>query len=184
MTRILLVPGIGGSSPSHWQSIWQAAQPDSCFWPGLSRRDLDQPRLDRWLSAIDAAVGDAHANTIVVGHSLGCLAVAHWASSGKRRVRGALLVSPPDPEGPAFPDAASEFAPLPERPLPFATIIVASPTDPYLTLDQARRCAGSWQSELVVAEGGGHLGDDSGLGDWPFGRGLVARLAGADGTAL
>ena len=108
------------------------------------------------------------------------MAVAHWArdASPERlaQVRGALLVAPSDPEGPAYPDGPTGFAPVPLARLPFASIVVASTNDEYITLEQARRYADAWGSRFVDVGASGHLNSASGLGDWPDGRALLDAL--------
>jgi uncharacterized protein len=167
--NILIVPGIGNSGPLHWQSLWQAARPG---WRRLAVPDWDQVRCADWVAALEA---QAPRGGIIVAHSLGCLAVAHWAARGM--LHGALLVAVPDPHGPAFPDAASGFAPLPMERLPFPTIIAASSNDPYGSMEHARVCASAWGSELVSMGAHGHLNAASGLGGWPAGWRLLERLA-------
>ncbi len=173
---VLILPGIQGSGPGHWQSLWELRD------PGVRRvqqRDWDAPRLQDWLQALEAAVAQAQAPVLLAAHSLGCLLTAHWAARTRLAVRGALLVAPPDPEGPAFPAAAASFVPVPPQALPFASVLVASCDDPYGSMDYARRQAGIWGSEFVDLGARGHINADSGLGDWPEGRArLRALLAG------
>jgi len=175
--KMLLIPGIGGSSEAHWQSLWHRSDPNAFHWPCLSRDELEEPRLARWVEAIDQALETIGSQAVVAAHSLGCLALAHWAARGPRKLLGALLVSPPDPGGPSFPNAAAEFGPAPVERLDFPSIIVVSADDSYLTIDYARAQARRWGSQLCALHGGSHLGDSAGLGDWPLGRSLIKRLA-------
>jgi predicted alpha/beta hydrolase family esterase len=90
----------------------------------------------------------------------------------------ALLVAVPDPSASAFPVAAATgFAPLPSKQLPFPTVLVSSSNDPYGSTEHARRCATAWGSELVEVGGLGHLNADSKLGDWPEGFRLLQSLS-------
>ncbi len=173
---VLILPGIQGSGPDHWQSLWERLDP--CV-RRVQQRDWDAPRLRDWLQALEAAVADAQAPVLLAAHSLGCLLTAHWAPSTRLAVRAALLVAPPDPSGPSFPAAASSFVPIPEQALPFPSVLVASRDDPYASLDFSRRQAAIWGSEFVDLGARGHINADSGLGDWPEGRArLRAMLAG------
>ena len=74
---IVIVPGIGGSGPEHWQSLWQAEFTDV---RRIDPASWDHPELDDWIAAIDRAVAASPAPPVLVAHSLGCLAVAQWAS--------------------------------------------------------------------------------------------------------
>ncbi|MBM3928043.1 MAG: serine hydrolase family protein, partial [Sphingomonadales bacterium] len=94
---ILTVPGLGGSAPTHWQSLWEAARDD------IVRADLglwDRPHRNSWVTRLDQAIRTAQAPVVLVGHSLGCLAIAWWASLSPQPygwpVAGALLVAPAD----------------------------------------------------------------------------------------
>lgn len=168
---VLVVPGIGNSGPLHWQSMWQVAHSD---WRRLEVEDWDQVVCDDWVSAIERQVAETGEETVIVAHSLGCLAVAHWAVRHATRIRGALLVAVPDPAAPAFPAvAASGFIPLPSERLPFQTIVVSSTNDPYGSADFARARAAAWGGELIEVGARGHLNGDSGLGDWPEGLKLI-----------
>ena len=172
---ILILPGVGGSGPEHWQTLWERLHPGA---QRVIAPDWDRPVRAGWVAALERAVADAGPEIVLVAHSLGCLQVAHWATSTRHSVRGALLVAPPDPEGPAFPAAAIGFRPLPTTRLPFASIVVASANDPFATLAFAGRCADDWGAELVDAGNLGHINADSELGDWPAGRRWLGQLIG------
>lgn len=171
---VLVVPGIGNSGPTHWQSLWQTTQR---HWHRLKVDDWDRVDCDDWVLAIERQMTSLGNEAVIVAHSLGCLAVAHWAARQAPRIRGALLVAVPDPAAPAFPaTAASGFSPLPPGRLLFPTTIVVSSNDPYGSSDHARTCAVAWGSQLVEVGAHGHLNSDSGLGDWPEGYRLLEKM--------
>jgi predicted alpha/beta hydrolase family esterase len=88
-------------------------------------------------------------------------------------VAGALLVAPPDIDGPAFPvDAVGFTVPAP-GPLPFAAVLVASSNDPYCTPEHAGDLAEEWGATLVDIGAHGHVNVASGFGPWPEGRRLL-----------
>lgn len=167
--RVLIVPGIGDSGEQHWQSHWQRQH------AGVTRiapTSWDAPHCDDWVAAIERALAASGPQTLIVAHSLGCLAVARLRSG----VAGALLVALPDPDGPAFPAAARGFAPVPETRLPFPSIVVASDDDPYAQPTHAQRYATAWGSRLHRIGMRGHINAASGLGDWPQGWQLLESL--------
>jgi predicted alpha/beta hydrolase family esterase len=173
----LIVPGLGGSGPEHWQTRWQAIYPG---YVRIEQRDWDQPRRDDWLASLGAALEAAGEPAVLVAHSLGCALVVHAASRPyAARVAAALLVAPADVDSPAHtPPETRDFAPLPLRPLPFPATVVASQDDPYVTMPRARAFAAAWGATFVDAGPRGHLNADSGLGAWPEGhRHLEALLA-------
>jgi predicted alpha/beta hydrolase family esterase len=170
---ILILPGIGNSGNGHWQTRWQQLLPHT---RRVEQQDWDHPVCRVWAAALEAAVRHSESPIVLVAHSLACLQLAHWSASTHSRVRGALLVAVPDPEGADFPAEATGFSPLPLDPFDFPSIVVASSNDPYGSIDHARRCAGAWGARLVEIGAAGHINADSGLGDWPRGQALLAEL--------
>lgn len=175
MTAILIVPGLGGSGPEHWQTRWEARDP-RCV--RVLQDDWDRPDLDGWCARLEQAVRDADSEVVLVAHSLGCLTVAHWARRGSvGAVRGALLVAPPDVESlERCPSALHGFAPMPRETLAFPSILVASRDDVYADIDCARELAIAWGARFVDVGEQGHINAESRLGEWPQGRALLAEL--------
>lgn len=163
MTEAIILPGIGGSGETHWQTYWEAENPSFYrFRP----KSWDQPDLEDWLRALDSAVHHARTPVVLVAHSLACLLVAHAADRFGTRVRGAFLVSVPDPESSVFPVKAADFGGVPSIGLPFPTLIIASSDDPYGSISHARRRASEWKAGLVEVGAFGHINAASGLGAW------------------
>lgn len=181
-TVILILPGLNGSGPAHWQTRWELRLPEARRVPA---RDWDRPDRAEWVAALEQAVTAATpAPVVLVAHSLGCLQVVHWAAgtTNARLVRGALLVAPPDPARPDFPQVATGFRPLPVAPLPFPSVLVASRNDPYGSFAFSEGCARAWGSRLVDAGSCGHINADSGLDDWDDGLALLGQLTGERGS--
>lgn len=163
MAIAIILPGIGGSGPDHWQTAWESK------YPGLTRfrpSSWDFPDLDDWLEALDVAVAEAEVPPFLIAHSLACLLIAHWAHRSPRTIKGAFLVSVPDTESPAFPVEARSFDNVPARRFPFPTLVIASSNDPFATLDHSRSRARQWGAGYVVVGEHGHINGPSGLGDW------------------
>jgi predicted alpha/beta hydrolase family esterase len=172
---ILVLPGLGGSGPDHWQTRWEALYPRH---QRVVQRNWDCPDRGAWLEALRAAVENAGQPVALVAHSLGCALVAHAATRPFAvQVRAAFLVAPADVDsGVCTPPETRVFAPMPLARLPFAATVVASQTDPYVTFARARAFAGAWGAELVDAGPRGHLNAGSGLGDWPEGHAILEAL--------
>lgn len=173
-TIALMLPGIGNSEPTHWQSLWEAANPSFVRVP---QRDWDHPVCEEWLEVLEKSVVRVDADTVLVAHSLACLLVAHWAARSHGKVKGALLVAPPNPGDPHFPKEAAGFSPLPTKPFSFPSIVVASSNDPYGDIEFAKLCASAWGSRFVCAGAVGHINASSGLGEWREGFALFQQLA-------
>src|SRR2546425_7531224 len=90
-TPVLIVPGWGNSGPAHWQTLWQADEPD---WGRVMQRDWERPRLGAWLAAIDEGVSGLTAETGLVGDKLGAIAIVQGAAIPKGKAARAFLVAP------------------------------------------------------------------------------------------
>ncbi len=170
---VLVLPGLGNSDAGHWQSLWQAAHAN---FQRVAQTDWERPVRSEWQRKLEAAVASFGPRSVLAAHSLGCLLTVHWAASTHLAVRGALLVGVPNPERPNFPPQIVGFSPLPMRPLPFPSILVASTNDSYGSFDYARGCAQAWGSRLVSLGAAGHINTASGYGEWPEGWALLETL--------
>jgi predicted alpha/beta hydrolase family esterase len=171
----LIVPGWCDSGPGHWQSLWAARLP-------LARRVVQQdwihPSRQAWVETLARCVLESPLPVVIVAHSLGCMAAVHLPAPVARRVHGALLVAPADPERRAV---LRDFAPAPHARLPYRSIVVASSNDPYCPARLAGAYARAWGSEFVRVPAAGHINAESGLGEWPLGLALLhTLLAGPD----
>ena len=171
---VLIIPGLGGSGPEHWQSLWQARLPDACR---VEQVDWDKPDRTGWIAQLDAAVVHAKQPPVLVAHSLSCALVACWAAAHKRPIQSALLVAPADVDSGTYtPPEAHVFRPMPMAPLPFPTIVAASRDDPYVAFRRALEMAKAWGAELVDIGDAGHINTSAGYGEWPEGERLLQRL--------
>ncbi|WLE59891.1 alpha/beta hydrolase [Burkholderia plantarii] len=177
---VLTVPGLYGSGPEHWQTRWERR------FDGMRRVEQDEwrtPHARDWIARLDREVRRHGPELVLVGHSLACCLIAMWAATAAaeaaRGVCGALLVAPTDTEAGTFPAGPLGFAPMPARPLPFASIVLMSRDDRFVSIERGSGFARAWGSELVLLPEGGHLSADNGLGDWPAGLAQLRRLLGA-----
>lgn len=172
---MLLLPGWLDSGPGHWQTLWESR----FGWLRVVQDDWQWPRRGDWMARLDEVLLAQPGPVVLAAHSLGCLLVAAWAahSSHTHRVRGALLVAPPDTERADMPPQLFNWRPIVRQPLPFAATLVFSEDDPYGSADHARSLAAAWGASAISLGAAGHLNADSGLGDWPHGQALVQALA-------
>lgn len=177
MTDCLILPGLHDSGPDHWQTRWLAARED-CERVELGR--WSQPSRSLWVSRLDRAIARAASPVVLVAHSLACHAVAWWAADASLdrlgKVRGALLVAPPDVDRADAVAALRPFAPTPPGRLPFRSILAASRDDDYASFARLMGMAATWGSELADFGLQGHLNAESRLGDWIEGQGLLRSL--------
>ena len=170
---ILIAPGLNNSGPDHWQRRWARRMATARV---IEQDDWDRPVLADWIGRIHQEILYSTRPVVLIGHSLSVAALVIAARTlADTKVRGAFLVSPPDFEGPALPPEALPFAP-PTDPLPFPSMVVASTTDPLVTVDRARGFAADWGSDFQLAGDAGHINAASGHGPWPEGLLMFAEL--------
>lgn len=172
--RILLLPGWLNSDPGHWQSLWE----QDLGFERVDQADWDWPRRGDWMARLDEVLLEDSRPTFLVAHSLGCQLVTSWAEHTglSDRVKGGLLVAPPDTEAADMPPQLHNWRPIRRQRLPFPSIVVVSSDDPYCSLARSTQMAIDWGSRLVQAGPLGHLNTASNLGLWPAGQALLDEL--------
>lgn len=168
----LIVHGLGGSGPEHWQT-WLATalreRGEDVHYPDLP--DPDTPDLGEWVRTLDAALARLDADALTVAcHSLGSVTWLHLAAQAADRLaRRVLLVAPPSAGSGV--DEIAGFVPAPLRADAVARaagstrIVCADVGDPYCP-----EGPGLWEPLRVpidLIEGGGHINTDAGYGPWP-----------------
>ncbi len=173
MSAFLILHGLEGSGPEHWQTWIAERLRDEGLevaYPLLP--DADSPRLEAWLDALDVELAALPAaETTVLCHSLGSLLWLHHAArKPARQVALCLLVSPPqpdedDPQSPGF------------RPVPLdrdgvaraarETLLVCSTDDPFCPRETSERIAAETGIPIEWIEDAGHVNAAAGYGPWP-----------------
>lgn len=159
---VLTLPGWQGSGPAHWQSRWERAH----GWQRVEQHDWQRPLRGDWAARLqDVVLAQPPTRPLLLAaHGLGCLLVAWWAAHSPLagRVRGALLVAPPDmaraDNRARIPGWAAPAAP---QPLPFASVLVASSDDPCCSFESASQLARQWGSSFYHLRPHGHINVDS-----------------------
>ena len=178
--RGLIVPGLDGSGPTHWQTLWQ----QHYEFERVEQQDWAKPNASAWTKMLDEAIGAGRDKVVLIAHSLGCWTVILWADWYPERidrVHAALLVAPPDIASfTSLPTSAADFIRHPKKPLPFPSILVGSENDPYTKIERAQALAEAIGSRFVNAGFVGHINAESGHGPWPLGDVLLQRLINND----
>ncbi|MCG8494096.1 MAG: alpha/beta fold hydrolase [Sneathiellales bacterium] len=175
--KIIMLPGLGGSSPDHWQSLWHKKEDNSEM---IDVSDWNAPNLNEWLDAIDNVVTRTEEPFVFVAHSLGCALAAKWVTSSSKnlsRLKGILMVAPADIDDEALaPEKVRHFSPMPMKNLGCKVITVASSTDPYVSPARASEFTSAWNGSIVNIGDKGHINSSSGLGQWDDGRTILDEL--------
>lgn len=173
MTRVLTLPGWGSSGPEHWQTLWEARY----GFQRIEQDDWEKPELRAWVSRIDEVIGQSSEPTLIVAHSLGCQAMAHWGCCViNHPVVAVMLVAPPDLAREDTPEEVKDFAPMHLEPLPFKTLVVGSTNDPYGSIERVEEMARAWGASFANVGAKGHINSTSGLGLWDEGHQLFQHL--------
>ncbi|GIZ54089.1 RBBP9/YdeN family alpha/beta hydrolase [Noviherbaspirillum aridicola] len=172
---VLILPGLYNSGEGHWQTLWERMLPNA---KRVQQKSWDTPDRRDWVETLDAVLDDATEPVVIAAHSLGCALTAWWSATGNvakngHKIRGALLVAPPDVEREDFPAFVTGFSPMPRSPLPFPAFVAASSNDPWCAVDKARGWARDWGAQWHDVGARGHINAESGLGDWEQARGWL-----------
>lgn len=174
MTNYFIIPGIGNSGENHWQTYFENSGDN---FHRINQQDWDTPDCTDWIEKIDATLIKYDLNNVVlIGHSLGCIAIAFWAKQYKRKIKGALLVAPSDTEATQYIFATTGFMPLPQNKINFKTILVTSSNDHWILLERAELLAKNWNSELINIGEAGHINAASGHHNWQQGLQILEKL--------
>lgn len=165
MTRnYLIVPGYGNSGDDHWQTHLEKNLPNC---RRIEQKSWNEPLCLDWVNSIHEAVMQHNPETVVlVSHSMGGIAIAHWASQCSIKIKGAMLVAPPDLDNPWQDLGLNSFAPIPVKKLPFRSVLVASTNDNWATAARSEVFARNWDSKLIFIGDAGHINGASGYGNW------------------
>ena len=167
MEKVLIVPGLRNSGPTHWQSWFESVLPNT---RRVEQADWERTCLSDWATRVREAI-DATAEPLwIVAHSFGCLASVTAAFTRPERIRGALLVAPADPNRFGEPVA------LLEEKLALPSLVVASSNDPWVKSEAAEYRAGQWGSTYLNIGAAGHINVDSSHGPWPQGCALFEEF--------
>lgn len=175
----VVVPGIDGSGPDHWQTLFAAGRSD-VRW--VHQKEGVSPQRRSWVKRLSQVIGGADGDVVLVAHCHGVVAVAHWAAQARdtSQIVGALLVAPIDVEGglggipPRWVMWITGWTPIPMQPLPFRATVVGSANDPMCSIARARALSTAWGASFLDLGCAGHVDAAAGYGSW---RGLDRLLA-------
>ncbi len=164
MIRVI-VPGYQGSPKGHWQ-YW--LQKEDITATTVVQESWDFPEMESWVRRLEETIAEADEPVQLVGHSMGCITIAFWASRfDTSKIVSAVLVAPADSESDYLPKAIHGFGTIPVNTLPFPSTLIGSHTDPYMSFERALHFANQWGTNFIDAGDAGHINSDSGYHQWP-----------------
>lgn len=172
-TTYLIIPGYGNSDENHWQTYFEKQLPNSFR---IEQKSWDKPICDDWVMAIEENINKYNPATVVlVSHSLGGIAIAHWANRFNTKIKGAFIVAPPDLENPYLDLSLESFTPIPLHKFTFPSTVIGSTNDHWATVQRTQFFADHWGSELIFIGDAGHINTTSGYGQWEEGLELLMK---------
>jgi uncharacterized protein len=174
MNKYFIIPGLGNSGPEHWQTYLENSGTN---FQRINQQEWDVPNCADWIQTIDNVLSNYDlSQVILIGHSLGCATILHWAVQYNKVIKGALLVAPSDIEAQHYMFPVKGFSPMPKQKVDFKTIVVASSDDIWVSIDRAKYFANCWGSEFINIGNAGHINAETGYGQWTKGLEILQTI--------
>lgn len=178
MAKVYIVHGYTASPENHWFPwLEQQLRAKGIECHRLGMPNSDDPTPDGWLNALQEQV-EIDAQTVVVGHSLGCIAWLNFLARNYEKPAGAVLVSgfyqPLDnlPKLTPFSNVYAVSPPL----MPFKSYVVAALDDAIVTHSHSDELAKHLNADYIRLPKGGHFLDRDGWTEFPLVLELVEKL--------
>ena len=169
MARAVLIHGFQGE-PMRGFRPWLKAELERKGWevavPAMPSPGA--PRAEEWVAAIAKEVGKGKSgDCVLVGHSLGCIAILRYLEQAKGEVAGAVLVAGfMEGLGKDFSILENFLSPPPD----FARVrgnckkfvAIFSDNDPYVPLSQERLFREKLGAKTLVLHSRGHFSSSDG----------------------
>ncbi len=184
--RAFIVHGWGGSPEQAWFP-WLAERLTARGMEAhiLAMPDTEHPQADAWVEHLHQEIGDADAQTVLIGHSCACPAILRYLEelAAGQTIGGAVFVSAFIHDlGPGY-EAVHNFV---DRPFDWDRIAAACPRmviinsqdDPSVPITNAFTLHDALPfADLQILRTGGHLGHSDGCTRLPLAEEAVLRIA-------
>ncbi|WP_010115830.1 alpha/beta hydrolase [Acinetobacter sp. P8-3-8] len=172
MVHTVIVPGVGGSDKTHWQS-WLENQLQ--HRTRVQQQNWNKPILKQWVKELIKVLEATDDQIQIVAHSFGCLtslAALNEAPELAQKVKKLILVAPANPKRfgangfatDSIGDYQSYFYGL-KAPVP--TTMLISEDDPWFAFDEVNALAAAWKIKPINLGKVGHINVASGFGPFP-----------------
>ena len=178
MKKIYIIHGYTASAEKHWFP-WLEKELTKigidCI--RLNMPDSDNPHCDKWLTYLENNIR-IDENTIVVGHSLGCIALLNFLAKNYEKPLGAIFVSgfyQPISTLPELTPFSNLYAILPPC-MPFKSYVIASLDDRIVPHTYSDELAKHLKTDYIRLPTGGHFLDREGITEFPLVLELIQKL--------
>lgn len=171
--KVIIVHGYTASPEKNWFP-WLKAQLElqgvSVQVPAMP--DPLSPDPQRWQQHLLEAQIELDTDTVVIGHSLGCVTLLRYLASQQQQIAGYLLVSgfteeqETLPELKAHTDFTFDYANL--KSLSDKRVSIISSNDAIVSPQSSRTLATLLETEVITVENAGHFLDREGFSEFPL----------------
>lgn len=155
--------------------------------------DTNNPKIDAWVGHLAEVVGTPDAETVFVGHSIGCQTILRYLAGldGDSKVTGIIMVAPwvnlteASYESPQDRRIAAPWINTPinwrgvlRHLQPGRVTSILSDNDPYVPLSEARIFEKELGAKTIVEHNKGHIFDESGVKELPSALREVLSMSG------
>src|SRR5688572_26171488 len=77
---VLVLPGLGGAGPDHWQTAWQGTFP---AMQRVEQANWERPVYEEWSTRLTEAVTRAPRPVVLIAHSLGTSLTMRWSNENR-----------------------------------------------------------------------------------------------------
>ncbi|MEX9784451.1 RBBP9/YdeN family alpha/beta hydrolase [Providencia manganoxydans] len=171
--KVIIIHGYTASPEKNWFP-WLKAQLEQqgvvVKVPAMP--DPLSPNPQRWQQHLLDAQIELDKDTVVIGHSLGCVTLLRYLASQQQQVGGYLLVSgfteeqATLPELKAHTDISLDYANL--KSLSDKRISIISSNDSIVSPQSSRTLATLLETEVITVENAGHFLDREGFSEFPL----------------
>ena len=174
ITKVYVVHGYTASSEQNWYPwLKNQLEENNVDVTVFDMPNSDAPNAHEWDEWLDNNITCCNESTILIGHSLGCIALLRYLNrcESSQRVRGIVLVS-----GFLEPVAAlPELDSFSNTEIDFDKIInmaehrlaISAPNDTIVAYEYTDRLSKYIDAKLITIEQGGHFIDKEGTTEFP-----------------
>lgn len=182
MAKVYVVHGYTATPENHWfpwlkQQLLQQNIACEC----LAMPDSARPNVDKWLSHLEQHI-EIDGDTVVVGHSLGCVALLNFLAKHYHQPAGAVFVSgfyQPVETLPELTPFSNLYAISPDL-MPFKSYVVSACDDEIVPPKYSDALAVHLEADYIRFAKGGHFLDREGWTGFPLVLELVKKCLAND----
>ncbi|WP_373778546.1 RBBP9/YdeN family alpha/beta hydrolase [Glaesserella sp.] len=178
MAQVYIVHGYGAAPEKHWFPwLENELAKIGIVCQRLAMPESGNPSVEKWLQHLEKHL-IVNEQTVIVAHSLGCIATLNFLAKNFEKPAGAVFVSgfyqPLEtlPELSTFSNLYAVQPPL----MPFKSYVVASLDDSVVPHKYSDALAQHLKSDYIRLPQGGHFLDIEGMTEFPLVLELVKKL--------